>query len=312
MNFAQPPYSYQEENIYNSAFSPSTIHVKNTALSQFFAKYLFQKAISVFKWKLPEQWKENYFLYTLYGWGFLAVVNTKQFGVICQGCTLSGYDIYYQPTHAVISNPLLSGNLMPRIGSECTLIRLQPDYRGILDLVTYYSDMMALCSEAAAVNLINSKVAHIFFADNKAQAETYKKLYDTIAGGDPAAVIGKQLRSDTGEPLYEMFNRDVKTSYIVSDVLSDMRKIEAMFDTDIGIPNANTDKRERLITDEVNANNNETTSKAELWLDSLRKSIKQTNDMFGLEISVEWRNDPDGGVGDVGRQSLDYRSAGAE
>ena len=62
-----------------------------------------------------------------------------------------------------------------------------------------------------------------------------------------------------------------------------------MFDTDIGIPNANTDKRERLVTDEVNANNVETASKCAMWLEQLQESVKRTNDMFGTDISVDWR-----------------------
>lgn len=306
MNSSRPPFSYEEQNVYNSIYSPSTIHVKNTNLSRFFARYLFQKAISVFKWELPENWRENYFLYTLYGWGFIAVLNTRQFGVICQGCSLRGYDVYYQPTNAIIANPLLRGIVEPRIDKECTLIRLQPDYNGIIDLVNYYADMMALCSEAAAVNLVNSKTAFIYFAENKAQAETYKKMYDEISAGNPASVIGKGLRTDSGEPLYEMFNRDVKNGYITSDVLEDMRKIEQMFDTDIGIANANTSKRERLLVDEVNSNNNETACKAELWLDSIKKSVKKTNEMFGTEIKVDWRVNPyeGGNADDVGRTGI--------
>lgn len=66
-----------------------------------------------------------------------------------------------------------------------------------------------------------------------------------------------------------------------------MRKIEAMFDTDIGIPNAN---------------NVETQSKCAMWLEELQESIKATNNMFGLDISVDWRF-PDayeGGVNNVG------------
>ena len=75
-----------------------------------------------------------------------------------------------------------------------------------------------------------------------------------------------------------------------------------MFDTDIGIPNANTDKRERLVTDEVNANNIETQSKCAMWLEELQESIKATNDMFGLDLSVEWRfpNAYEGGMNNVG------------
>ena len=66
-----------------------------------------------------------------------------------------------------------------------------------------------------------------------------------------------------------------------------------MFDTDIGIPNANTDKRERLISDEVNANNVETYSKCALWLEQLQESAAQAREMFGIDLSVDWRNPPE-------------------
>ena len=71
-----------------------------------------------------------------------------------------------------------------------------------------------------------------------------------------------------------------------------MRKIEAMFDTDVGIPNANTDKKERLVTDEVNANNVETATRCELWLEQLQTACEETNTMFGIDMSVDWRVDP--------------------
>ena len=84
----------------------------------------------------------------------------------------------------------------------------------------------------------------------------------------------------------------MKEQYIADNILSDMRKIEAMFDTDIGIPNANTDKKERLVTDEINANNVETATRCELWLDSIRKGIDKANEMYNLSLSVDWRVNP--------------------
>ena len=65
-----------------------------------------------------------------------------------------------------------------------------------------------------------------------------------------------------------------------------------MFDTEIGIPNANTDKRERLIQDEVNSNNIETYSKCAMWLENLQDACKRVHDMLGLSISVRWREIP--------------------
>ena len=286
------PETYDYINLYNSTTSPSTVHVKNTALQRFFRRYLFQKAISVFKWKLPDTWNRDYFLYVLYSWGYIGVVETNKFGVICQAGVPYGYDIYYQPTNLVITNPLLRGALEPRIGKECTVFKLQPDWGGILDLVSYYADMMALCSETASVNLLNSHLSFVFPAKDKPTAETYKKLFDRVAGGEPCVVVDKQLFREDGTQVWNAFQQNLKQNYIVTDIVSDMRKIEAMFDTDIGIPNANTDKRERLITDEINANNIETVSKCELWLEHLKECAKKTNAMFGTNISVDWRHNP--------------------
>lgn len=283
------PAMYDYVNVANARTSPSTVHCKNTNLAFYFRRYLLQKAMSLYKWELPETWSESYFLYVLYCWGYVAVLNTDKFGVIPQGCGLTGYDVFYQPTHALITNPLLRGTLEPRIGTQCEIIKLQPDYGGIMDMVSYYSDMLALCAESVGVNLVNSHMSYVFAASNKSAAESFKKMYDKIASGEPCAVIDKNLFMDDGNPSWQSFEQNLRNTYIAGDVLSDMRKIESMFDTDIGIPNANTDKAERLITDEVNANNVETASKCAMWLDQLKKSVKKTNDMFGLNIKVDWR-----------------------
>lgn len=299
------PFSADYINAANSVVSPSTVHCRNTTLSLYFQRYLLQKAMSVFKWEMPVDWSKNYTLYTLYSWGFFAVVNTDRYGVIPQACGLRGYDVFYQPTHAIITNPLLSGTLEPRIGLQCELVRLQPDYGGIMDIVSYYADMLALCAESVGMNLVNSKLAYVFAAENKAMAETFKKLYDQIAAGNVSAVIDKQLFREDGKPNWQMFNQNVGQNYVADKVLSDMRKIESMFCTEVGIPNANTDKKERLITDEVNANNIETRSKCDLWLEELKESCAKVRDMFGIKLNVNWRykggaedgsNEPDGAL----------------
>ena len=263
-------------------------------LSWMFQRYLLQKAISVFKWSIPETWDKDYFLYCLYCFGRVAVVNTNRFGVIPQACGLMGYNVYYRPTNAIITNPLLRGMLQPRIDVDCVLLKLQPDFGGILDLVQLYANLMAQASTAIGINLANSKLAFAFFAENKALAQTFYKFYDAVANGQPAVAVGKELADDQGRPRWTPFQQDIKSTYITGDLLRDLRTLENRFDTEIGIPNANTDKRERLIVDEVNANNVETYSKCELWLEQLRESCAKANTMFpGLGLSVDWRNPPE-------------------
>ena len=288
----QVPAMYDTKNLFNSYLSPSTVHCRNTRLQRYFRRYLMQKAISVFKWTLPETWDADYFLYTLYSYGYCAILNTDEFGVIPQWGALGGYNVFYRPTYVMITNPLIKGMKNPTIGVDCTVVKLEPDYGGISDLVAYYADMMALCAESIGINLVNSHVATVFPASNKSVAESYKKMYDKIASGDPAVVVDKNLFNDTGEPTWTPFQANLSQEYIADKILSDMRKIEAMFDTDVGIPNANTDKKERLVTDEVNANNVETATRCEFWLEELKKACEETKKMFGIEFSVDWRVEP--------------------
>ena len=290
--------TYDYINLYNASRSPSTVHVKNTRLRNYFRKYLMQKAISVFKWNIPNEWDKDYFLYTLYGMGFIAIFDTARYGVICQQCAPGGYNLYYRPSYVIVSNPLLKNTLTLNIDRDCVLLKLQPDYSSIMDIVGYYADQLALCSEAMGVNLVNTKSGVVYAADGKAQAETFKKMFDNLSEGDPAVVIGKKLLNDDGTPNWFPFVQNVKEGYITSDVLSDMRKIEAMFDTEIGIPNANTDKRERLIADEVNANNVETATRCELWMETVKKELDKANNMFGLSLSVDWRVNPQTEIAD--------------
>lgn len=295
------PYMYDYINAEVSQHSPSTVHTKNTELQRFFARYLLQKAMSVFKWDLPETWDRDYFLYVLYGIGYIAVINTDKYGVIPQQCGLDGYNIFYQPKRALVTNPLLKGLRSLDIGTQCTLIKLQPDYGSVMDLVGFYADMMALTAETAGVNLVNSRLSYVFFGKNKNTAESQKKLFDRVASGEPATFVDTALYDvQSGNPSWIPFQQNVGQNYIAGDALADLRKWEMMFDTDIGIPNANTDKKERLISDEVNANNVEVTSKADLWLDQLQKSFAQTSKMFGIKLGVEWRNKPQVSAGSEG------------
>lgn len=286
------PFDYQTMNLYNAIRSPSNIHVKNSRIRHFFRKYLFQKCISVFKWKIPKEWDKDYFLYTLYGMGYIAVLNVPKYGTICQGGALGGYNLYYRPSYIMITNPLIRETITANIGQDCEIIKLMPDYSSVMDLIGYYADLMAVCAESLGINILNTKSATIFGAENKTQAESFKKMFDKVEEGEPGVVIGRKMLSDDGTQSWFPFTQDIKQSYVATDILSDMRKIEAMFDTDVGIPNANTDKRERLITDEVNANNAETFTRSEMWLEGIKEGIDKANKMFNIDIEAEWRIKP--------------------
>ena len=295
------PFYFTYINTEKSTYSPSEINIKNTALYDFYRKYLLQKMISIFEWTLPEHWSRNYFLYVLYCWGFLAVIKTDRYGVIPQQCSLQGFDVFYQPNKVNIANPHLKGILTPEIGTQCEVIKLQPNFGSAMDIVNYYAEQMTLTSEAATVNIINSKLAYVFGCGNKADAETFKRLYDNISAGEPAVFLGKELFKDDGKANWMTFANNLKQNYVAGDLLRDLQKWECRFDTVVGIPNANTDKRERLITDEVNANNVETQAVSEVWLETLQDCVERVRNLFGLteeELSVKRKEINDGTMTD--------------
>ena len=61
--------------------------------------------------------------------------------------------------------------------------------------------------------------------------------------------------------------------------------------TYLGISNINITKKERLITDEVTRNQGGTIASRYSRLESRRQACKQINDMFGLNIDVDYRED---------------------
>ena len=292
-------YSYDFINRYNSHIKPSTVHSQDNVTAWYFRRYLLQKIFSVFEFEnIPENWDVDYFLYGLFCGGYVGVVQTDKFGIIPQAglfnASLTGVNVFYRPTHLIISNHLLRGILRPQIGVECELIKLQPDYGSCMDIVGYYADLLALASESLAVNLVNSKIAYVFACDSKNVAESFKKMYDQINEGNPAVFADSKLFDESGDPLWTTFQNNLKQNYVAGDMLDDMLKIDARFCTEIGIPNVNLAKASGVTANEVEANNVDTKSKASVWLETIKDGLNKVNAMFGLDISVKFRFEGEG------------------
>lgn len=293
------PQYYEFLNIYESKDSPAIAHVNDTSLAWFFRRYFMQDVLSIIEFEnIPEHWDKDYFMYTLFMIGRVAVVKTDKFGIIPQFCTLYGRNIYYLPSVAKIVNPLFRQEIDARIDIDCALIKMQPDYGGAWDLVDYYACATALACEALGVNLINSKLAYVFAAENKQMAESFKKLYDQIASGQPASVVDKKLFDDEGRLKMEIFNQNVKNTFIADQIQGVIQQLRAEFHTKIGIPNVNIAKASGVGAAEVNANNVEATSLAKLWLETIQKGLEVVKRLYGIDIKAKLRFEPTEGGGE--------------
>lgn len=288
------PIPFNVENVIAASYTPHGVIKSNNNTFKFYCRYLWEKILSVFTFQLPPTFGKELFLNALFGNGVVTVVNSAEFGLLAQWGNAGGYNVNYQPRYMLFANPLLpefSGREL-EIGSDCAIIKLTDDWRGVFDLVAFYAGKMALATQAVDINLINSKLAYVFAAKDKTQAQSFKKLMDTINNGETSVVVDKSLFDENGEAQWKAFQQDLKSVYLVTDLLNDCAKIEDEFNTRVGIPNANTEKRERLISDEVNANNVETSILAEGWLENIREGCDMVRDMYNAEIKVDWRVKP--------------------
>ena len=208
--------NYEQLNMVDSSYIPSMVKTMNNKVFDFWVRSLFQRACSTIIINEPEQWNgqiRDFLYYCLFRFGFVAVFDRDEVGTVFQPCTLYGYNFYYQPTNALIVNPTLSQDLDLKIGEECQILKLTPDYLGIWDIITYYAEKLATLDSAINMSIINNKFAWIVGAKNKAAAEALKKLFDKINRGEPAVFFDKKLQ-DAMTPEYM---RDENGNFILDE-----------------------------------------------------------------------------------------------
>ena len=243
---------------------------------------------------LPTEWNNDFFMICLWALGRVVVFKTdredisdKYGAVTFQPCTLSGCDWFYQPNKATVSNPMYEREFT--LGEDAELIKLTPDYMGILDIIDYYASKLAEMSKGIDMGIINAKLPCILTAKNDAQAETLKKVYDKVQAGEPL-VVYKELE-DNGEIMptksaFEEWTQDFKKTYVVHNLLEDMQLILDSFYVEIGLPVA-IEKKERLVTSEADFASAQSQARISCWLETLRESLVRVNKMFNINITCE-------------------------
>ena len=260
--------------------NPKNVDPKSTSFF-YYQTMLLRKAMSVFEVTgCPDNWDIDYMMTKIFVNGFVAITDTE-LGVLPLECGVSGVNVFNHPTTAIIANPVL-GSFERTIDETCALVKLQYTYSGIMDIISHYSTQLADCDSSIAVNLMNSKVAFIGLVGSKQQAQSMKLMYDKISQGEPAVFVrGDQINQDN------ILYNHVKENFVAHDIQRLKRQIMAEFLTEIGVNNANTDKRERLTDNEVEANDSEIQLNSSYWLEQLKEGFNKANEMFNLNIDIK-------------------------
>ena len=281
------PWTYESQSISQYfQLQPSQMKGRANVGVEYHKRYLYNLVYSKFNFKLPDNWKKNFFRFFLFRWGSIAVIYTKEYGWICSPYSVTKLGLYYTPTQIEVVNHMFTSGKVGIIGLNSEIVKIFDDYGGVDDLVTNYAQQLAQIDKDVNVNLQNANVSIGYYVNNKKEADTIKEAYAEATDGNPLVVTNKRVFDENnGKP----FLRDVKNNYITNDLMVAKRTIINEFLTKIGIPNANLDKRERLISNEVNANNAETECMVTLMKENIDESFKKLNEISDLNLSVSLR-----------------------
>lgn len=225
----------------------------------------------------PDEWDLDYALTRLFLDGFFTITDTE-IGVVPLQCGVHGNNIWNRPNQVIVANHVL-GSFNRTIGVDCALVRLQYNYHGIDALLQRYATLLAMCDSSQSVNILNAKVAFVAFAESKAQAETMKKMYDTIAMGEPAVF----MKGDPSLRDQFMFN-NVRQNFVGAELQDLKNRIMDEFLSEIGIKNTNTEKRERLVTYEAESREEETRSGIAHWMETVNIGLSDANRLYDLNL----------------------------
>ena len=278
------PIGYIGQNLmsYNN-LQPSVVKGRCNPSTEFWKRQLYNKLYSKFEFTLPKAWALNYFRTLLFKCGSVAVIYTSEYGWATQAYGIEKLDMYYNPAVITVFNQFFKTDKRGIIGVNAEIIKCFDDYYGFDDLVTRYAEKLAQIDKSIDINLMNCNVSAFFQAESKKSADIVKEAYGRATAGEPFIAINKDVMD--GEEIKPLLSQ-VKNTYIVGDLLQARRTILNQYLTEIGIKNANYDKRERLNADEVNQNNEETESIISVVNRNITECINRVNEISDLGISV--------------------------
>ena len=258
-------------------------YMNNRTYLQYYNR-LTELAISMFEWQnLPETIDQRFLEMCLFCDGMCVFFQDEVLGYLSLQCMIGGkLNVYRIP----MERRAYATNGYQRELDETNSVIIFNNYlhtNSMLD-IEMFSKRLYNLDRAIDVNA-NAQKTPVLIQCDESQRLTMKNLYKQYEGNEPFIFGSKGLDANglkvlqTGAPYVADKLYELKTQ-IWNEAL-----------TYLGISNINVVKKERMITDEVTRNQGGTVASRYSRLESRRQACKQINEMFGLDIWVDYRED---------------------
>lgn len=248
-----------------------------------FIKYFtqfFNLSLNIFKWEDTGEIESRFIERTLIENGYCFVYEDSDYGLVCMPCTLVGLNIYNEPTQIQITSPLISKTLN---ASDGVLIYNNYTKTGMIPLIINYVDRLTDIETTINTNIYLQKAPYIIIGDKKTE-KSIREVTNQITSNEPVIVVKANL-------VENLQNISLNTNFIAPELYKLKKEIENEFLTFIGLNNnSQTDKKERLLVDEINVNNDYINRNVDILYNARELACEKINEKFGVNWKVVRQN----------------------
>ena len=235
-------------------------------------------ACSMFEWTgFPESVSIRFLEDTLFHFGKAVFIKDESLGFMGLKVTSGGeLNVYGDPVRYQAYG--IGYSKMYNV-DKCVLIRNNYLNKPTHTTIQLYATRLYKVERTIDVNIEGQKFPRLIRCI-KEQELTLKNIYNQYEGNRPVIYVDKNFDASALSVL------DTSSPYVADKLMLYKHDLWNECMSFLGISNANTDKRERLITDEVDSNNQLIQLAAETMLVTRKEAVEQINKMFGLNVSV--------------------------
>lgn len=257
--------------------------ILNTATYSQYLNRLTELSLSMFEWvNLPDSVDARFLELSLFKSGMCVFFRDDVLGYLSLNCSINGkLNVYNVPINRVA---YASNGYRKNLNEENSVIIYNNYLRtnSVTD-VKLFAERLYNLDRIIDVNA-NAQKTPILIQCDEQQRLSMLNAYKQFDGNSPVIFAGKNLDINSVKVL------TTGAPYIADKIYHLKSQIWNEALTYLGISNLSMNKKERLITDEVQRSQGGTIASRESRLEARRQACSQINEMFGLDVWVNFRD----------------------
>lgn len=244
--------------------------------------YYKMLALNMFTWEnLPQTMNSRYIENALYENGLCLVNNDTNMGLISVPCNYGAdMNINGESTEVITSGYNYIKTINYINNKNCVLIRNNDLAKATRHYINNYAERMLEVEMCIRANINQQKFPWFINATEKTK-KSLEIIFEKVENFEPFILANREI--GLGDNALEVLT--MPTPYVADKLNEYKYELEREILTFLSLNN-NFEKKERLLTDEINSNNDFISTNAMLMYKNRLQACEEINKKFGLNVKV--------------------------